>query len=78
MKLLLVLLVTAVVAVSAIEKTSFKKFFAPREPNPAPESVVPSTVVLNHVTSHVDNFDPTNHETFQQVSSLALAPKKTW
>lgn len=70
MKLFLAVLLTCVIAVSAFKKVSLRELLGKREPNPAPEAIVPKTVVLNQIEQHVDNFDTQNHATWNQVSIL--------
>lgn len=68
MKLCVAILLTAVVAASAFEKLTLNQIRGSRVPLPASEGVLPATAVVNSITQHVDNFNPQNHDTYQQVN----------
>lgn len=68
MKLCVAILLTAVVAASAFEKLTLNQIRGSRVPIPVSDEVVPSTTVTNWITQHVDNFDPQNHQTYEQVN----------
>lgn len=73
MKLCIAILLTAVVAASALQKISLNQIRGRHVAFPASEEIVSSTIVTNWVTQHVDNFNPQNHETYQQVNCILSA-----
>lgn len=76
MKLCVAILLTAVVAASAFEKLTLNQIRGSRVPfQRAPEETVPSTTVTNWITQHVDNFDPQNHATYEQVNCSQSASR---
>lgn len=76
----LLIIAAAIIAVSSalpIEKKRVPMFklLAPREPFPKPhanDTVVPSTIQLLSIEQRVDNFDPTNLDTWEQVNETLL------
>lgn len=65
-KLCVAILLTAVVAASAFEKLTLNQIRGGRMPIHASEGIESATTVTNWITQHVDNFDPQNHQTYQQ------------
>lgn len=75
MKLCVAILLTAVVAASAFDKLTLNQIRGSRSPFPVSNEAVPTTTVRNWITQHVDNFDPQNHETYQQVNGSRSASR---
>lgn len=67
MKVLIVALLALAVSVSALEKMSLRELLSRREPNPLnKEEPLPANVQLHTIEQHIDNFNPQNHDTFEQ------------
>lgn len=59
-------LLAVVVSANAFQPMSFRHFASRIEPTLESNDVIAANISLHTIEQHIDNFDPTNHATFQQ------------